>query len=440
MDEARAAGTTARSALRLYPVPGRLTRRRGRPEILRACAPYTSDLAARAAPRAARALRALRADRHPGRARTHALAELARPARARPRARAATCTRPGSSDAAIDDNGYVTATLPATGADAPVIGLIAHMDTSPDAPGAGVEPIVHRGYDGGVIDLPRGETRLDPETMPELAAKHGHDIVTSSGDTLLGADDKAGVAEIVTAVAHLAAHPELPRPTLRVAFTPDEEIGLGPTLFDIEALRGAAAPTRWTARRSARSRTRASRRSRSGSPCVASTSIPGPPTASSSTRCACSRRSWPRCRPTGCRPRRPRAGEGFIHPHLLEGDAGRAELRVIVRDFDDDLLARARRAAAQSSPTRRWPPHPGARADFDVRDPVPQHEGVHRPRAPDRGGRRGRPCGPRGSSRCGTAIRGGTDGSLLSRDGAAHPQPVHRRPRVPLGPRVGLAQ
>src|SRR6476661_4453516 len=76
---------------------------------------------------------------------------------------------------------------------------------------------------------------LDPASMPELAGKSGHDLVTSSGDTLLGADDKAGVAEIMTAVAHLAAHPELPRPTLRICFTPDEEIGEGATLFDVEA-------------------------------------------------------------------------------------------------------------------------------------------------------------------------------------------------------------
>ena len=85
-----------------------------------------------------------------------------------------------------------------------------------------------------MLELPRDGTRLDPESMPELAGKVGHDIVTSSGDTLLGADDKAGVAEIMAGVAHLAAHPELPRPTLRVAFTPDEEIGEGATLFDVE--------------------------------------------------------------------------------------------------------------------------------------------------------------------------------------------------------------
>src|SRR3954447_7750056 len=140
----------------------------------------------------------------------------------------------GIEDALLDDNGYVLATLPATVADAPVIGLVAHVDTSPDAPGAGVEPIVHRDYDGGVIALPRGGTVLDPTTVSALADKRGHDVITSSGDTLLGADDKAGVAEIVTAVSYLAAHPELPQPTIRVAFTPDEEIGEGATLFDLE--------------------------------------------------------------------------------------------------------------------------------------------------------------------------------------------------------------
>jgi tripeptide aminopeptidase len=131
----------------------------------------------------------------------------------------ATLRAAGLDDVALDDNGYVTATLePTVEGDPPTIGLIAHMDTSPDAPGAGVEPIVHEAYDGGTLELPRGGTVLDPAAMPVLAGKVGHDIVTSSGDTLLGADDKAGVAEIMTAVAHLVAHPELPRPDLRIAF------------------------------------------------------------------------------------------------------------------------------------------------------------------------------------------------------------------------------
>src|SRR3954447_14573037 len=149
----------------------------------------------------------------------------------------------GLEDAFLDDNGYVVATLPGTVEDAPVIGLVAHVDTSPDAPGGGVEPLVHRDYDGSVIELPRGDTVLDPATVNGLANKAGHDIVTSSGDTLLGADDKAGVAEIMTAVTHLAAHPELPRSTLRICFTPDEEIGEGATLFDVEAFGAVCAYT-----------------------------------------------------------------------------------------------------------------------------------------------------------------------------------------------------
>jgi tripeptide aminopeptidase len=150
----------------------------------------------------------------------------------------------GLADVALDANGYVTATLEATTPDgAPTVGLIAHMDTSPDAPGAGVEPIVHEAYDGGTLTLPRGGTVLDPRSMPVLAEKAGHDVVTSSGDTLLGADDKAGVAEIITAAAHLAAHPELPRPRLRLGFTPDEEIGEGATLFDVDGFGAACAYT-----------------------------------------------------------------------------------------------------------------------------------------------------------------------------------------------------
>src|SRR5215207_10248521 len=116
-------------------------------------------------------------------------------------------TEIGLGDARVDENGYVTATLPASGGGDPatVIGLIAHVDTSPDAPGAGVVPIVHRGYDGATISLPTNATTLDPKHEPHLASRAGHDIVTASGDTLLGADDKAGVAEIMAAVAYLQA-------------------------------------------------------------------------------------------------------------------------------------------------------------------------------------------------------------------------------------------
>ena len=244
----------------------------------------------------------------------------------------------GLDDAALDENGYVTATLPGTAANGTVIGLVAHMDTSPDAPGAGVEPIVHRDYDGGVIDLPRGGTRLDPVTMPELAAKVGHDIVTSSGDTLLGADDKAGVAEIVAAVAYLAAHPELPRPTLRVSFTPDEEIGEGATLFNIDRFGALCAYTmdgseigEFTDETFSAQEMVLSIRGVDVHPGHATGKLV------SALRIAADIvAALPSDRLT---PDTTSGREGFIHVYSLSGTAATAEIRAIVRDFDEERLA-----------------------------------------------------------------------------------------------------
>ncbi len=141
----------------------------------------------------------------------------------------------GLKDAAIDEWGYVTATLPATvNSPVPVIGLIAHMDTSPEVSGAGVKAMIHPNYQGGDITLPAGVVIRAVET-PELAHQIGHDIITSDGSTLLGADNKAGIAEILTAVDHLHRHPEIPHGTLRIAITPDEEVGRGTEHFDVAA-------------------------------------------------------------------------------------------------------------------------------------------------------------------------------------------------------------
>src|SRR6185436_19825862 len=142
----------------------------------------------------------------------------------------------GLVDAAIDAHGYVTATIPATSPrpGVPTIGFIAHVDTSPEMPGAGVKPIVHRAYDGRDLVLPDDPSVvLRAADIPLLAEQIGHDIVTASGTTLLGADNKAGVAEIVTAAAYLVAHPEIKHGPVRIAFTPDEEIGRGTQHFDV---------------------------------------------------------------------------------------------------------------------------------------------------------------------------------------------------------------
>jgi tripeptide aminopeptidase len=142
----------------------------------------------------------------------------------------------GIADAAVDEHGYVMATIPAntpkTGV--PVIGFIAHVDTSPEMSGAGVKPLVHRAYDGRDLVLPDdGDAVLRVADMPYLGECLGHDIVTASGTTLLGADNKSGVAEIMTAAEWLIAHPEIPRGAIRLAFTPDEEVGQGTKHFDV---------------------------------------------------------------------------------------------------------------------------------------------------------------------------------------------------------------
>jgi tripeptide aminopeptidase len=129
----------------------------------------------------------------------------------------------------------VFATLPGTVPDGPTVGLIAHVDTSPDAPGTGVAPVVHRGWAGDPIPLPGDPAQvLDPGDMPDLAERRGQDIVTSDGTTLLGADDKAGVAVIMSAAARLVRD-DRPRAKARIAFTVDEEVGKGTDHFDLDA-------------------------------------------------------------------------------------------------------------------------------------------------------------------------------------------------------------
>jgi tripeptide aminopeptidase len=142
----------------------------------------------------------------------------------------------GVSDAGVDAHGYVMATVPATTskANVPTIGFIAHVDTSPELSGADVKPIVHRQYDGGDLVLPEAAAVLRLAENPALADQLGHDIVTASGTTLLGADNKAGVAEIVTAAEYLISHPDVPHGAVRIAFTPDEEIGRGSAHFDVQ--------------------------------------------------------------------------------------------------------------------------------------------------------------------------------------------------------------
>lgn len=152
----------------------------------------------------------------------------------------------GAEAVSLDEHGYVMATLPPTmtGRLAPVIGFIAHVDTSPELSGEGVRPIVHGAYDGRDLVLPDGpDVRLRLADNQALQSQLGHDIVTASGTTLLGADDKAGVAEIMAAGEYLLAHPHILHGPIQIAFTPDEEIGRGAAHFDIERFGAVCAYT-----------------------------------------------------------------------------------------------------------------------------------------------------------------------------------------------------
>jgi tripeptide aminopeptidase len=325
----------------------------------------------------------------------------------------------GLADAALDDNGYVTATLPAT-ADAPMptIGLIAHLDVSPDAPAAAVEPLVHLGYDGGVIELPNGGTVLDPASMPALVGKKGEDIVTSSGDTLLGADDKAGIAEIMAAVAHLAAHPELPRPNLRIAFTPDEEIGLGASLFDVEAFGASCAYT-------IDGSTLGELQDETFTGAEAIIDIegvdvhPGFATGKLVNATRLAARIVAELPADRLSPETTSGREGFIHVYEMSGAGGSAQIRAIVRDFDDDLLAE-HAALLREIAERVVGEEPTAKVTVEITPQYPNMRSYLEP-IPEIVDVAERAIRAEGIEPIRNPIRGGTDGSMLSAMGLPTP-------------------
>src|SRR4051794_23163175 len=321
----------------------------------------------------------------------------------------------GLEDAAMDEHGYVTATLPGDG---PVIGLIAHMDVSPDAPGAGVEPIVHERYDGGVIALPHNGTVLDPADVRHLADKTGHGIVTSSGDTLLGADDKAGVAEIMSAVVHLARNPQAPRPTLRVGFTPDEEIGQGAMLFDVEAFGAQCAYT-------LDGSTVGELQDETFNGAEVTVHIdgvdihPGFATGKLVNAAKLAGRVLAALPADGLAPETTAGRGGFVHPFEVTGTAAHATIRFIARDFEEDNLgehvALIRRTAEEVVAAE-----PRARLEVKVREQYPNMR-RHLEPFPEIVAHAEEAIRAEGIEVLRQPIRGGTDGSMLSAMGLPTP-------------------
>jgi tripeptide aminopeptidase len=244
----------------------------------------------------------------------------------------------GLEDAELNDGFSVFATLPGT-VERPVLGLIAHVDTSPDVTGAGVTPIVHEAWAGETITLPGDERQvLDPAVLPALAARVGHDIVTSDGTTLLGADDKAGIAEIMAAVAYLARADGRSHATIRVAFTVDEEVGRGAEDFDLDAFGADVAYTldgsdlgELEIETFSAASVRVTIRGLSVHPGSAKGKLVNAVKLASELVL-----SLPKGRMS---PETTEAREGYVHPHRISGSAEEAIVDFIARDHDDELLA-----------------------------------------------------------------------------------------------------
>ena len=244
----------------------------------------------------------------------------------------------GLRDAAMDDHGYVTATIPPTSnKHVPAIGFIAHVDTSPELSGANVKPIVHAKYDGRDLVLPDDPTAVlrMAESAP-LADRIGDDIVTASGTTLLGADNKAGVAEIVTAAEYLVAHPEIPHGPIKIAFTPDEEVGRGTKYFDVAAFGAQYAYTMDGS-------TRGELEFESFSADAMTITFVGfnthPGYAKDQLINAIKvAADFIQQLPRDMSPEATDGYDGFVHPYVLQGGGEKTSVRLIIRDFKTDAV------------------------------------------------------------------------------------------------------
>ena len=325
----------------------------------------------------------------------------------------------GLEDVEMDEHGYVYATLPPSdGAGGPTVALLAHIDTSPDEPGGPVKPRVHRGYDGGRLVLHEElGVSLDPERSPELLDHAGHDLITSDGTTLLGSDDKAGIAIIMAAVAELAGSPA-PRPRTRVCFTVDEEIARGVDALDHDKLGAQVAYT------------------------VDGGTIGHIDTATFNAAQSVVRVHGLMVHPGTAKgilvnagtilteilgglpasetPETTAGDEGYFCCLEIAGTVQEASAKLILRDFSDEGLARRKQLLEQLCEAARTR-HPGASVELDT---VDQYRNMRsyiteaEPRTIDMALEAARAMGLPASEQ---SVRGGTDGARLSEQGLPTP-------------------
>ena len=319
----------------------------------------------------------------------------------------------GAAEVDLNAHGYLMATLPATIPDpVPTVGFLAHVDTSPEMPGTNVKPIVHRAYDGRDLVLPDDPSMvLRAADDPELAAQVRRDIVTASGLTLLGSDDKAGVAAIMAAAEHLLAHPEISHGPVRLAFTPDEEVGRGANHFDVARFGAAVA---YTLDGGSRGQLEYESFSADAVNAVFHGFNTHPGYAKgkmvNALRAAAAFvDALPRDRLS---PETTEGYEGYVHPYIVEGGVEQARVKVLLRDFETARLAEhyAMVARAADEATHAIP---GVRVELtreesyrNMREVVERHpEAVEHAKTAMRRA---------GIEPVIKPIRGGTDGSRLS--------------------------
>jgi len=317
----------------------------------------------------------------------------------------------GLADVNVDDNGYLMATVPATpGCDAPVVGFIAHVDTSPEMSGANVKPLVHRAWDGRDIVLPDDASAvLRAADYPELAAQVGNDIVTASGGTLLGADDKAGVAAIVAAAAHLVGHPGITHGPIRIGFTPDEEIGRGADKFDVARFGAVCAYT-------LDGGSQGELEFESFSADVLRVTFggfnthPGYAQGRMVNAIKAAARFVDRL-PPDLSPETTSGYDGYVHPYQVEASVDRTSVRVLLRDFVTSRL-REQQALVESL-AGAVAAETGTRVEVDVKEQYRNMREVldRHPAVVERAREAVRAAGLTPIEK---PIRGGTDGSRLS--------------------------
>jgi tripeptide aminopeptidase len=326
----------------------------------------------------------------------------------------------GLRDAAQDEHGIVLATVPATRQPhGPAIAWIAHLDTSPETSGHGVKPIVHRNYAGGDIVLPAESSKvIRVSANPELAQLHGKTLVTTDGTTLLGADDKAGVAIIMEAAAHLAAHPEIAHGPVRICFTCDEEIGRGVDHVDLSKL---GAQVGYTLDGGGAGEIDMETFS-ADLALVTITGVNIHPSIGkgrmvNAVRIAgafLDRLPWLTLSPETTADR-----DGFLHPYRIEGGVAEATLRILLRDFDTPKLAEQARLLENIARVLQAE-HPTASINVRV---APQYRNMAQGLAKEPRAVR---FAEEAMERVGlqprrTIVRGGTDGSRLTELGLPTP-------------------